>query len=71
MTRGISFHPQDDFGLFPGGQKYPYVSIVLTKEQVEAIKGKVAGIYEIEGKQTFKLKKDTFTGEEVLYVVWI
>lgn len=73
MSRPISFHPNDDFGLFPTNKKYPYFSIKLTKDQVQSIKGKIAGIYEIEGKQTFKIKNENgeLQDEEVLYVVWV
>lgn len=73
MTRGISFHPQDDCGLFTEDKKIPYVSIRLTTEQMKAIKGKLPGIYETDGKTVFDVrgKDGNLTGEKFVYVIFI
>jgi hypothetical protein len=68
------FMGHDEFGLFPQDEednnKIPYYAIKLTPEQAKAVKNKIAGIYETDGKQLFEIKGD-IEGEQMLYVVWI
>jgi len=55
-----TFHTEDDYGIGCGGNM-PYFAIKLTKEQIAAVKNKTAGIYEIDGKQLFEIRKDQHT----------
>lgn len=71
--KNVSFHNQDEMGIFAEGEKLPYFCIKLTKEQVELVKGKKIGIYEIEDRQLFELREreGAKTGEMVFYVVFV
>jgi hypothetical protein len=69
-----TFHTEDDYGILDDTLKLPYFAIKLTKEQVEIVKGKTAGIYEIDkSHQLFevRLEDGTVSGEMMLYVVFV
>lgn len=66
----------DEYGILGerGEDSFPYYALKLTPEQAEAVKGKTAGIYEIEGKQLFDIKPSLGKpnlGEKMLFVVFV
>ena len=64
----MKFHDEDELGL----EGIPYYGLKLTPEEAKAVEGKIAGIYEIDGRQMFECRDENHqsTGK-ILYIVWI
>lgn len=63
----------DDVGILYGDEQFPFYGIEITKDQLKLIGKRIAGIYEVEGKQLFEIRDETgkLTGNKMLYVVFI
>lgn len=66
------FCTEGEHGILPENPDIPYYAIKLTKEQAELVKGKTPKMYQADGHHIFDIRDGgKFTGEKMLYIIWV